>query len=118
MCVTTPLVPPPSLILRRDEPGPIGSVARFARASWPGSIAMRVHFAGAAVAAGATRRSAAALAAVNVERIEEERPLVDGPVEADRARRGRTAGVEDLVVGVGRRLPRAGRDPHVGERVG
>ena len=36
--VTTPCVPPPSLIFRVVEPGPIGSVARFARASCPGSI--------------------------------------------------------------------------------
>ncbi len=33
---TTPCVPPPSLILRVDEPGPIGSVSAFPRRSWPG----------------------------------------------------------------------------------
>ena len=36
--LTTPLVPPPSLIFRVDEPGPIGSVSAFARRSWPGSM--------------------------------------------------------------------------------
>ena len=34
---TTPWVPPPSLILRVADPGPIGSVAGLARRSWPGS---------------------------------------------------------------------------------
>ena len=35
--VVVPRVPPPSLILSVDEPGPIGSVAEFARRSCPGS---------------------------------------------------------------------------------
>src|SRR3954454_4778511 len=84
VCVTTPRVPPPSLILRRDEPGPIGSVARFARASWPGSIAIRVHFAGAPPPAA----SASALAvAANVESIDEEGAVVHDHREVDGASR-------------------------------
>src|SRR5215207_3940102 len=33
----SPGAPPPSLILRRVEPGPIGSVVRFGVRAWPGS---------------------------------------------------------------------------------
>ena len=36
--VTMPVAPPPSLILRVLDPGPIGSVSRFACSSWPGSM--------------------------------------------------------------------------------
>ena len=40
--VTTPRVPPPSLIFGVADPGPIGSVSAFARRSWPGSITTTV----------------------------------------------------------------------------
>src|SRR5829696_5485534 len=53
----SPGAPPPSLILRRLEPGPIGSVARFARRSWPGSTRIRVQ-AGAGAARAPRRRAA------------------------------------------------------------
>src|SRR5881397_2074035 len=61
MPVTTPLVPPPSRILCVDEPGPIGSVFRLTRRSWPGSsttVGLVPAVAGVVASAAATRRSA------------------------------------------------------------
>ena len=54
---TTPRVPPPSLILRVLEPGPIGSVSEFPRWSWPASIT--TTGARAASAVGSSTRIAA-----------------------------------------------------------
>src|SRR5436190_7394734 len=60
--VTTPWVPPPSLIFMTDDPGPIGSVARFGYRLWPGSSTI-VTCADAAGAAAASAAAAATTAA-------------------------------------------------------
>src|SRR3954471_2447406 len=121
--VATPRVPPPSLILRCAEPGPIGSVARFARASCPGSIAMRLQRAGLPPAAGAraaaNASAAAALIAVYVERIDQEDVAGDGHMELDRPGGRRAAArVGDLVARRGRRLAGSCGDANARERVG
>jgi hypothetical protein len=56
--VVVPRVPPPSLIFRVAEPGPIGSVAVFRERSWPGSTT--TVGGGAAASAAAARRTAGA----------------------------------------------------------
>src|SRR5215208_2760365 len=143
----TPRVPPPSLILRVRDAGPIGSVSGFGRASWPGSMTIRVHGASAAPEAGgvwaaaspesgvragtitvsvlvvspphAARTRQRPLAAANVERIDQEAVVGGHQAELDRSEcRLAAAVVGDLVVRARDRAPRSRLDLDVGERVG
>src|SRR5215208_914746 len=144
--VATPRVPPPSLILRVPDPGPMGSVSGFGRASCPGSITMRVHgwspapeadgvWAAASpesvVRAGtitvsvlvvspphAARTRQRLLAAANVERIDQEALVGGHQAELDRSECRLAAVVGDLVVRARDRARRSRLDLDVGERVG
>src|SRR4051812_11140252 len=103
----SPGAPPPSLILRRREPGPIGSVAKFARRSWPGSTTIRVH---GAEGAGAARKAAVPSAARSTFRAYRLRADAD-PGSArlhDRRRRRRVRLAHGLLDRALRGLPEAG----------
>src|SRR5918995_5396635 len=58
----SPGAPPPSLILRTVEPGPIGSVVRFGVRAWPGSRQMS----GAAAAVDGSERATNATATARI----------------------------------------------------
>ena len=88
--VTTPCVPPPSKIFRVDDPGPFGSVRRFASRSCPGSTTTTGAAASAVPAkavAPAKATSVTRVASRKAQRALRARRLTAaGPVRASRRR--------------------------------